>query len=271
MSNLAQRILFAAPAAAGFLTLAWLGDWYFLALMFVIAIFTQFEVLSISRKAGLPGNTPFVLLATVWVFMYDWIPDPLLVAGGLLLTLTILSIFDGRHQALFRLVSSPFYGLYASVGLASLVWIRQLGSDETGIALIFGLMMMVWGNDVFAYFGGRFLGSHKLAPAISPGKTVEGFLFGFLGGAVGLGLIIWLLPFPFPLSIADSVPLVLLNGVFGPIGDLTESRFKRMASVKDSSNLLPGHGGFFDRFDALILTAPAVYIYLKFLAEYTGF
>lgn len=117
---------------------------------------------------------------------------------------------------------------------------------------------MIWGNDVFAYFGGKNFGKTPLVPLISPNKTREGFYFGFLGSAVGF-LIVYFIADSFPLPLWSVLPAVAITGSLGPIGDVAASRLKRLANVKDSSTLLPGHGGFFDRFDSMILAAPFIY------------
>lgn len=123
---------------------------------------------------------------------------------------------------------------------------------------------MIWGNDIFAYFGGKSFGKQPLAPTISPKKTWEGFWFGFLGAAVGL-LATFYIARVFPVQFWQVFPVVFIVSTLGPAGDLLASRLKRLAGVKDSSALLPGHGGFFDRFDALILSSPFVFFYFHLL------
>ncbi len=132
-----------------------------------------------------------------------------------------------------------------------------------GVFWVFILLAMTWMNDTFAYFFGHKFGKRKLAPMISPGKTVEGFLGGFLGSACGFFLF-WFI-FRRPVAIFHVVPLTLLVGIVGPVGDLCESLIKRSFQVKDSGNFIPGHGGMLDRIDALLFTAPVVYGYLHFL------
>jgi phosphatidate cytidylyltransferase len=122
--------------------------------------------------------------------------------------------------------------------------------------LLFALVI-VWVSDSVAYFAGKSIGKHALAPHLSPNKTWEGTVAGFLGSlAVGLAFTRWL-----------NVPLVHLLGmaavgnVAGQVGDLLESAYKRSAGIKDSGSLLPGHGGVLDRIDALILAIPVVWYY----------
>src|SRR5699024_6234076 len=145
--------------------------------------------------------------------------------------------------------STLFCGMYAPTGLLLLLLVRNLGSSETGFVLTIALLLMVWGNDVFAYFGGKQFGRRLLAPSVSPKKTWEGFFSGFIGAFAGLLITFYLIPMSFPTELVQALPLVVLVSIFGPIGDLAESKLKRAAGVKDTSNILPGHGGFLDRFD----------------------
>lgn len=160
---------------------------------------------------------------------------------------------EGIAQRIALIVLGAFYvGTFgAFVGLA-----REL-SD--GVFWVFVLLGMTWLNDTFAYFFGHRFGRRKLAPKISPGKTVEGFLGGFLGSFAGF-LLFWGI-FKRPVPFVYSVPLTLLVGIVGPIGDLCESLIKRSFHVKDSGNVIPGHGGMLDRIDALLFTAPVVYFF----------
>jgi phosphatidate cytidylyltransferase len=123
------------------------------------------------------------------------------------------------------------------------------------------LFAVIWCTDSFAYFTGIFLGRHRLAPHISPKKTVEGAvggLFGGIGGAVLIGEIF------LDFSLSDLVILGLLLSAIGQLGDLIESLLKRNYGVKDSGNFLPGHGGLLDRFDSVLLSGPFLYYYLKY-------
>lgn len=130
-----------------------------------------------------------------------------------------------------------------------------------GIFRVFILLAMTWFNDTAAYFFGHHVGRRRLAPHLSPGKTIEGFLGGFVGSLVGF-LLFWFL-FGRPVSLSHGVVLVILSGLFGPLGDLSESLVKRSYGVKDSGNVIPGHGGMLDRIDALLFNAPVFY----FLAQ----
>ena len=124
---------------------------------------------------------------------------------------------------------------------------------------------MAFFSDTVAYFCGRAFGKHKLYPAVSPAKSWEGAAGGVLGSCiatVGVGSL-WLLP---DLPIAHAIPLGIVGSVAGQTGDLVESMLKRTFGVKDSSKILPGHGGLLDRIDALLFVAPVVYYYVALVA-----
>lgn len=265
MSELLKRILFAIPAAAIFLTVTWFGDWYFAGTIIFITLFIQRELSIICGKAGFKPDDFFPYTIALWVLLIPTLPHAFEVGLIIFLLFAAVQVVKQSDHQIEEFISTLFCGLYAPLGFLTLLMIRNFGTTETGFLLTVSLLLMVWGNDVFAYFGGKNFGSRLLAPKISPKKTWEGFLFGILGAAVGLLIAIYLLPFEFPASLAATMPLAVFVSTFGPLGDLAESKLKRAAGVKDSSNILPGHGGFFDRFDALILAAPAFYVYIYFL------
>ncbi|WBL21740.1 MULTISPECIES: phosphatidate cytidylyltransferase [unclassified Zunongwangia] len=128
--------------------------------------------------------------------------------------------------------------------------------------LVVGIFGLIWTNDTFAYIVGKNFGKRKLFERISPNKTVEGFIGGIIFTAIVSYFIADYTSFLNPL---DWVGLAIFISVFGTLGDLIQSKFKRQAGVKDSGNLMPGHGGLFDRLDSIIFAAPFVYAYLYLL------
>jgi phosphatidate cytidylyltransferase len=161
-----------------------------------------------------------------------------------------------RDQPLDGAASNAFGVIYIAVPLGALVLIHRLGGAETVLLLLFTVVV----SDSAQYYTGRLFGRHALAPAISPKKTIEGAVGGLVIGP--LFLIVagrFVLPFVrLPLLAGLGVAVVAL----GIAGDLFESRLKRTAGVKDSSTLIPGHGGILDRIDALLFAAPAFYLFL---------
>ncbi len=145
------------------------------------------------------------------------------------------------------------------LGLLSLMNSEKFTSHfSANFAII--VMALVWVSDTFAYFGGRIFGKHKLAERISPKKTWEGSIIGFIFTLLA-GLAFKFLVYD-DLSFIHVIAISIIAGVFAQIGDLFESHLKRSVQIKDSSQLIPGHGGFLDRFDSLLFAVPAVYIYL---------
>jgi phosphatidate cytidylyltransferase len=134
---------------------------------------------------------------------------------------------------------------------------------RAGTAWVILAFVLTWANDTFAYFTGLAFGKHKLYEAVSPKKTWEGVAGGFVGSVLGaLAVHRWLGP-----QVGPGLAVVIGAGagVFGPLGDLVESLLKRATGVKDSSRLIPGHGGLLDRIDALLFVAPWVYLFAAWL------
>jgi phosphatidate cytidylyltransferase len=190
---------------------------------------------------------------------------PHLVLPGLLIALlTALSVplffRSALDRGLFDVAVTLFGLLYLGATLSFLVSTRLLPQGEW---LIFFLLFVTWAADTGAYYAGTLWGRHRLAPRISPKKSVEGLAGGFVGAMIAACVARWwFLPM---LSVLDCAILsVLLTGV-GLWGDLAESALKRSVGVKDSGAVLPGHGGMLDRLDSLLFTAPAFYYYVTLL------
>lgn len=181
--------------------------------------------------------------------------------GFVLLTLTA-EMFRAQENALLNTSLTVFGVVYVSVCLSMLMMLRSnvnVGGFD-GASLTVTLFAGVWMCDSAAYFTGLAIGKHKLFPRVSPKKTWEGAIGGGIAAvATVIGLFAWLMP-SVPMVHATSIGLIV--AVFGPIGDLAESWLKRDAVVKDSSHILPGHGGILDRFDSMLFVAPLVTMYI---------
>ena len=268
LSNLLQRVLFAVPAAALFIWLAWLGGWYFQGMVLIIGFFIIQEMITILDNCGSPTDALFPYTIGLWIMLSPSLPFAFEIGIGNLVLFLSIQTFNQTEVVYSKLTTSLFAGVYAPVGLLCFYLINQMGEGTDGFVLSIMLIFMVWGSDVFAYFGGKAFGKRALAPLISPKKTWEGFFSGYVGSLVGAALVYFLFPLTMPISFIYVVPLSILAATFGPIGDLLESKLKRRANMKDSSTILPGHGGFFDRFDALLLAAPVAYVFLHLLQEF---
>ncbi|HJA29099.1 MAG TPA: phosphatidate cytidylyltransferase [Candidatus Olsenella pullicola] len=157
---------------------------------------------------------------------------------------------------------TAFGPLYTSLAFSSIVLVRVYDAGVPGALLTLGIMFSIWGNDAMAYFVGSAIGAHKLAPRISPSKSVEGFFGGIVGSViVWVVLAVFLVP---KLDVTLAVACGLVVGFASVIGDLFESRIKRGVGVKDSGNLIPGHGGLLDRSDSMLFGGMAAYFLLLF-------
>jgi phosphatidate cytidylyltransferase len=166
-------------------------------------------------------------------------------------------------QHLFSQYSSIIWATaYLGLLYPFVYFIRNINPDKGGDWLLF-LFSTLWLSDSLAMWAGSAIGSRKFAPTISPGKTLEGFIGGMFGGVIIAMLMgYWRLSeFMIPLLIGGG----LLVSIIGQLGDLVESIWKRSIGIKDSSMIIPGHGGVLDRFDSLLFSAPALYFYLKFI------
>jgi phosphatidate cytidylyltransferase len=297
VNEFTRRVLFAIPAAALFLWMTWLGDWPFRLMMGALALMTVWEMSSLfepagpdASKAGTASRVGYrsvsmaLALAVLAAGDLDAMPGLHMLTGRHMLTglfllwvgMILLQAWRWRMERVrFGGLTAVLCGLYAPLAFRLAIDIRQSGLDSDashpsmGFMLVLSVLLSVWGNDVFAYLGGKRFGRHKLAPSWSPGKTWEGFASGFIGAALGFGIVAALAPTVdsgFPDMWRAFWPIPLLASLFGPVGDLMESRLKRFKGVKDSGRIFPGHGGVFDRFDALILTVPMVWAYLRWLA-----
>ncbi|MHB8232856.1 MAG: phosphatidate cytidylyltransferase, partial [bacterium] len=142
-----------------------------------------------------------------------------------------------------------------------LLKILELSGGRLFLLLLF---ILVWASDIFAYFGGRHFGRHKLFPSLSPKKTVEGALIGFIS-AVLIALIFRIFTYDYKkFTLISFIVLSSVTVIAGMLGDLTESLIKRLGAKKDSGSLIPGHGGILDRIDSLILAAPFFYYIVLF-------
>lgn len=257
-----QRIITAVAAAAIFLPIVIYGGWPFIAMVYFIASVALYEALKM-RKLNLLSIPGIISLILLWIFM---IPDQhqgildslnytkleLFMLGVLLfLTYTVITknLFTFEDVA-FSILSI----LYVGLGFYFFIETR-----EASLTFVFYSLFMIWATDSGAYFIGRAFGKRKLWPEISPNKTTEGFFGGVLSA-----LIVAVLFSIFADMEVSAILLIAATAflsVFGQIGDLVESAMKRHYQVKDSGNILPGHGGMLDRFDSLLFVWPLIHLF----------
>ena len=208
------------------------------------------------------------LLIAFSLSFYAW--GSILFALGLMAMFVHYTFTDSEYN--FGDLTSTILGLvYLGTGMASLLIIRQnafMGAmhmpwslENWGVILVWLMLFSTWASDTFAYFAGCFFGKRKIVPTISPNKTLEGFIGGFIGCLITGLVFAWLVGIPWTIGLAEGV----IAGILAPLGDLFESKLKRNCEVKDSGVLLPGHGGVLDRFDSLLFVAPITVLFFALL------
>ncbi len=266
MSNLTKRILTALVGVPVVAVLTWLGGWWFVGLIAVLVVGAQYEFYKMSTPRlslhhVLGGMGIGALIVVQQYVDVNLLPAMVLLSIGLIAWDT----FDVKIEAAWTKLAWMITGLiYPAWLFGQFVHLRNdwthILSNQQALWLIVGLLLIVWTTDSLAYFTGRAIGKTPLAPAISPKKTWEGTIGGFVG-AVVVAIILKLTVLDF-FSWQDAMVCAVIGGAGGQIGDLAESRLKRLCGVKDSGNILPGHGGILDRIDGLILVVPLYYLYL---------
>ena len=203
--------------------------------------FSYWKIIADSAK-GIDEASQILLVITIFVQL-------ILIKD--LFSLKTIPLFSSK-----RFIITTFY---LSSGFVFLICIANFNQTFTPLLLL-GSFILVWVNDSFAYLVGKNFGKQKLFPRISPKKTVEGFLGGLFFACVASYFIA---NFTNTLSFTNWLILSIIVSVFGTLGDLIESKFKRQANVKDSGVIMPGHGGLLDRLDSIIFAAPFIFLFLR--------
>jgi phosphatidate cytidylyltransferase len=243
--------------------------WFASATMFLIVaaalvLLGVNEIVALASASGLDISRWPVAVAALLAFAVVGAPsryglDAVLLSALVALGLVALGAWRGGPHALAAVSASLFPSLYVGLPIGALVAVREMAGPRG----LFLLMLTVIVSDTAQYYSGRAFGRRPLAPVVSPKKTVEGAVGGAVFGTAFFAIVgTWWLPgLPGAFRIGFGMTLVAL----GIAGDLFESMLKRSAGVKDSSALIPGHGGVLDRIDALLFTAPVYYIVLKYV------
>jgi phosphatidate cytidylyltransferase len=264
----AARIISALIALPFVLYLIWIGGWPFSGLIFAVGAICLQEITSMTMPNDRASQAVVIGigLAFVSAILLGFAASPRGLALGCLAVIAILLFF------LFRIGDLATAAQRMGFAFLSLAWAGLLlGAIGTlrllpeGAAWVLQACVLAWGSDTGAYFAGRFLGKHKLYERVSPKKTWEGAIGGTISATLlAFAFQAWLGPTTIPLwHLAILAPI---GAALGQMGDLAESLLKRSVGVKDSGKIMPGHGGLFDRIDALLLTAPWLLVYAIFVS-----
>jgi phosphatidate cytidylyltransferase len=275
---LKKRTITSAWYAALLVVIVWFGGGSgFSALVATLGILAALEFYRMVASAKAPPLTYFGLTWTAFFILSrnaelltrleaHFNPDlltPLLLTSAIVLPLFGLLARRQKEGAISSWVWTVAGILYIGWLLSYLVALRGLDNGRNWVYLV---LFVTWVSDTTAFLVGRRLGRHKLAPAISPGKTWEGTVGGICGGIAMSTLFFTPTTFQLPLNPGQTVLLGALTSILGQVGDLFESLFKRNLGVKDSGKLMPGHGGILDRIDSLLLAGIMVYYYAIWVA-----
>jgi phosphatidate cytidylyltransferase len=248
--------------------------WIFTAIAVLALAAGLFEFYSLTKKLELKADAGVGYLGAAILtvaFIFDApakAPDLLLISIAFFVMLLLITqtfrfqkdfskLLAGAGVTLLGVMYVAFLGGFL---IATRVGFENVPGLSTKLLLFF--FVVIFGSDAGAYFAGRALGKHKLAPAISPGKTIEGLVGGIIAAAGFAALSTFLffteLPYKF------SIPLAIVMAIVGVLGDLAESAIKRGSKTKDAATILPGHGGLLDRLDSLLYNAPILYYFARF-------
>lgn len=270
MSNLLKRVITAVLFAVIGIAAIYFHYYSFLGLVLILNALMLWEFYGLFGSHGngssiltiikvLGGSLIYGVLAGIAI---GWIELEATVLIPVVIFIIITTGLHKAHKKPAEAIQVSIMGIiYISLplGLAALIAFRGGGYEPN---LIMGVLLLVWVNDIFAYFIGSRFGKHKLFPRVSPKKTVEGLI----GGLMGVAITTWIIVENFEVLIwMDWLILAVIIFVTGTIGDFIESALKRNLNIKDSGTLLPGHGGLLDRFDGLLFALPFIAAYLILL------
>ncbi|MFO7868268.1 MAG: phosphatidate cytidylyltransferase [Bacteroidales bacterium] len=238
-------------------------------LIMLACLYEFYRLVGVSRSvtpykyAGLGVATVFFMLSFLQAFtVFSFSILPFYIIG--ILFLFVYELFQKRGNNIHNLAYTLFGIIYVAMPFLLLPYMATYaGSFDASAVVIMCMFVFIWSHDTFSYIWGNLLGKHQLYPAVSPKKSIEGFVGGFIS-TLALAFVAGHL-FPHYMSLYEWIGGACIIVFSATVGDLLESSLKRAVAIKDSGSVLPGHGGFLDRFDSVIFTLPAFFAYLYIL------
>lgn len=237
----------------------------------ILSILGLFELFKVSRKKGVKPLSLLAYVASIAYYVtldnkylsnniyYKYLFATIVMAVLLLMCFTVIN----TKYNYIDIAVTIFGFIYVPVFLGNIVLVNQM---QYGKYLVWLIFISSWICDTGAYYAGRFLGKHKLAPKVSPNKTIEGSIGGLISSCLACGIFgIFIRSLNVNIDVIHFFLIGLICGFFCQFGDLMASSIKRYVGVKDFSNLIPGHGGILDRFDSILFASVVVYYYMSFI------
>lgn len=268
-NNLTQRIITGVLGAAAIITGVSLGPWTYFAIFLIICFFTLYEFYRLSPADSQVPQKVLGMITGTMIFVLSFLVEKNILTNRyyvlifpMVALVFIIKLYRVSEKKPFNDIAATFLGLvYISLPV-SLLNIIVFERGVYHFEVILGTLLILWATDTGAYFAGTFLGKNKLFPRISPKKTWEGFAG---GAALAMIFAYGLSTYFHNLTLVQWLVVGVIIIVGGTFGDLVESMLKRSLEIKDSGNALPGHGGFLDRFDGLLISVPFLVAFLELI------
>lgn len=272
-SNLTQRLITGIAGAAAIIAGVSVGQWTYFAIFFIICLFTLLEFYKLVGLDGLAPQRAYGTLCGIAIFILSFLIEgrinllgSVIPIEGYILIFPLIScvymikLYKKFERKPFTNIAFTFLGIFYVALPFALLNVVAYENGRYNYEVILGILLILWASDTGAYFAGTRFGKRKLFERISPKKSWEGFV----GGAVlAMIFVAGLARYLHSLSTGEWAVVGIIIIVGGTFGDLIESLLKRSIEIKDSGDALPGHGGFLDRFDGLLISAPFIAAYLE--------
>ncbi len=266
-NNLTQRIITGLLGAAGIITAVCINEWTYCLVFCIICLFSLLEFYKLAGLDGVLPQKTFGTICGVSIFILSFFIEKGTISYRyyflifpIVSCVYMIKLYKKFERKPFTNIAFTFLGIFYVAVPITLLNIAVFENGFYNYEIIFGCLFILWASDTGAYFAGTFFGRRKLFERISPKKSWEGF---FGGALLALIFTYGLSQFFHSLSFTQWIIVGLIIIVGGTFGDLVESLLKRSIEIKDSGSSIPGHGGFLDRFDGLLISAPFIVAYLE--------
>ena len=266
-NNLTQRIVTGLSGAAAIIAGVWYGEWTYFILFFLLVLLAMREFYILAGLDGMFPQRAFGIFSGLVIYVISFLIERgtlgskyYFVIFPLISCVYMIKLYKKTERKPFSNIAFTFLGIFYVAVPISLLNIAVFDKGIYNYEVIWGCLFILWASDTGAYFAGTFFGKRKLFERISPKKSWEGF---FGGAVLALVFAYGLSTFFHSLSLLQWMIIWVIIIVGGTFGDLVESLLKRSIEIKDSGDALPGHGGFLDRFDGLLISAPFIVVYLE--------